>query len=89
MNESALNEIQKIDLRNWLRDQTNSTFTISGFASSDGSSKRNKELANTRIQATKQWLVANGIPEKNIKKGVNVEKLHPKIKSDLVEFFKI
>ena len=67
VNESALNEIQKIDLRNWLRDQTNSTFTISGFASSDGSSKRNKELANTRIQATKQWLVVNGIPEKNIK----------------------
>jgi len=67
VNESALNEIQKIDLRNWLRDQTNSTFTISGFASSDGSSKRNKELANTRIQATKQWLIANGIPEKNIK----------------------
>ena len=67
VNESALNEIQKIDLRNWLRDQTNSTFTVSGFASSDGSSKRNKELANTRIQATKQWLVANGIPEKNIK----------------------
>jgi hypothetical protein len=67
VNESALNEIQKIDLRNWLRDQTNSTFTISGFASSDGSSKRNKELANTRIQATRQWLVANGIPEKSIK----------------------
>ena len=67
VNESALNEIQKIDLRNWLRDQTNSTFTISGFASSDGSSKRNKELANTRIQATKQWLIANGIQEKNIK----------------------
>jgi outer membrane protein OmpA-like peptidoglycan-associated protein len=67
VNESALNEIQKIDLRNWLRDQANSTFTISGFASSDGSSKRNKELANTRIQATKQWLVTNGIPEKNIK----------------------
>jgi len=66
-NESALNEIQKIDLRNWLRDQTNSTFTISGFASSDGSSKRNKELANTRIQVTKQWLMANGISEKNIK----------------------
>jgi|GEM_PF-1093123 len=67
VNESALNEIQKIDLRNWLRDQTNSTFTVSGFASSDGSSKRNKELANTRIQSTKQWLMANGIPEKNIK----------------------
>ncbi len=67
VNESSLNEIQKIDLRNWLRDQTNSTFTISGFASSDGSSKRNKELANTRIQATKQWLIANGITEKNIK----------------------
>lgn len=67
VNESALNEIQKIDLRNWLRDQTNSTFTISGFASSDGSSKRNKELANTRIQVTKQWLMANGISEKNIK----------------------
>jgi outer membrane protein OmpA-like peptidoglycan-associated protein len=67
VNESALNEIQKIDLRNWLKDQSNSTFTISGFASSDGSSKRNKELANMRIQATKQWLVANGIPEKNIK----------------------
>ncbi len=67
VNESALNEIQKIDLRNWLKDQSNSTFTISGFASSDGTSKRNKELANTRIQATKQWLVVNGIPEKNIK----------------------
>ena len=67
VNESTLNEIQKIDLRNWLRDQTNSTFTISGFASSDGSSKRNKELANTRIQATKQWLLTNGIPEKSIK----------------------
>ena len=67
VNESSLNEIQKIDLRNWLRDQTNSTFTISGFASSDGSSKRNKELAHTRIQATKQWLMSNGIPEKNIK----------------------
>ena len=67
VNESALNEIQKIDLRNWLRDQANSTFTISGFASSDGSSKRNKELANTRIQVTKQWLMANGISEKNIK----------------------
>ena len=67
VNESSLNEIQKIDLRNWLRDQTNSTFTISGFASSDGSSKRNKELANTRIQATKQCLIANGIPEKSIK----------------------
>jgi outer membrane protein OmpA-like peptidoglycan-associated protein len=67
VNESTLNEIQKIDLRNWLRDQANSTFTISGFASSDGSSKRNKELANSRIQATKQWLVTNGIPEKSIK----------------------
>ena len=67
VNESALNEIQKIDLRNWLRDQTNSTFTISGFASSDGSSKRNKELANTRIQGARQWLISNGIPEKNIK----------------------
>jgi len=67
VNESTLNEIQKIDLRNWLKDHTNSTFTISGFASSDGSIKRNKELANTRIQATKQWLMANGIPEKNIK----------------------
>ena len=67
VNESSLSEMQKIDLRNWLKDQTNSTFTISGFASSDGSSKRNKELANTRIQATKQWLMANGIPEKNIK----------------------
>jgi len=67
VNESSLNEIQKIDLRNWLKDHTNSTFTISGFASSDGSSKRNKELANTRIQATKQWLMSNGIPEKNIK----------------------
>jgi hypothetical protein len=67
VNESALNEIQKIDLRNWLRDQANSTFTISGFASSDGSSKRNKELANTRILSTKQWLITNGIPEKSIK----------------------
>jgi outer membrane protein OmpA-like peptidoglycan-associated protein len=67
VNESSLNEIQKIDLRNWLRDQTNSTFTISGFASSDGITRRNKELANARIQATKQWLIANGIPEKSIK----------------------
>jgi len=67
VNESSLNEIQKIDLRNWLKDQNNVSFTISGFASSDGSVKRNKELANTRIQATKQWLMANGIPEKNIK----------------------
>ncbi len=67
VNESALNEIQKIDLRNWLRDQTNSTFTISGFASSDGSSKRNKELANARIQATKMVLLAQGVLEKNIK----------------------
>ena len=66
-NESSLNEVQKIDLRNWLKDQSNSTITISGFASSDGSSKRNKDLANTRIQATRQWLVANGIPEKSIK----------------------
>jgi outer membrane protein OmpA-like peptidoglycan-associated protein len=67
VNESSLNEIQKIDLRNWLRDQTNSTFTISGFASSDGITRRNKELANARIQATKQCLMANGIPEKSIK----------------------
>jgi hypothetical protein len=67
VNESTLSEIQKIDLRNWLKDQTNSSLTISGFASSDGSAKRNKELANARIQATKQWLEANGIPEKNIK----------------------
>jgi hypothetical protein len=67
INGSAWNEIQKIDLRNWLKDQPLSTFTISGFASSDGSSKRNKELANARIQATKELLMANGISEKNIK----------------------
>jgi len=67
VNESSLNEIQKIDLRNWLKDHTNSTFTISGFASSDGSSKRNKELANARIQATKMVLLAQGVLEKNIK----------------------
>ena len=67
VNESTLSEIQKIDLRNWLKDQTNSSLTISGFASSDGSAKRNRDLANARIQATKQWLEANGIPEKNIK----------------------
>ena len=67
VNESTLNEMQKIDLRNWLKDQTNSTFTISGFASSDGSAKRNKELANARIQATKMVLLAQGVLEKNIK----------------------
>jgi outer membrane protein OmpA-like peptidoglycan-associated protein len=67
VNESSLNEIQKIDLRNWLKDQSNSTITISGFASSDGSSKRNKELANARIQATKMVLLAQGVLEKNIK----------------------
>jgi len=67
VNESSLNEMQKIDLRNWLKDQTNSTFTISGFASSDGSAKRNKELANARIQATKMVLLAQGVSEKNIK----------------------
>ena len=67
VNESILNEMQKIDLRNWLKDQSNSTFTISGFASSDGSSKRNKELANARIQSTKLVLLAQGVPEKNIK----------------------
>ena len=67
VNESSLNEMQKIDLRNWLKDQSNSTITISGFASSDGSSKRNKELANARIQATKAVLIANGFLEKNIK----------------------
>ena len=67
VNESALSDIQKIDLRNWLKDQVNSTFTISGFASADGSAKRNRELANARIQSTKQLLLTNGIPEKNIK----------------------
>ena len=67
VNESTLNEIQKIDLGNWLKDQSNSTFTISGFASSDGSSKRNKELANDRITAAKQQLLSCGIPEKKIK----------------------
>lgn len=67
VHESILNEMQKIDLRNWLKDQSNSTFTISGFASSDGSSKRNKELANARIQSTKLVLLAQGVPEKNIK----------------------
>ena len=66
-NESRLSEIQKIDLRNWLMGQSNSTFTISGFASSDGSSKRNRELANARIQVTKQCLLDNGVIEKNIK----------------------
>ena len=29
VNESSLSEMQKIDLRNWLKDQTNSTFNIS------------------------------------------------------------
>lgn len=67
VNESSLNEMQKIDLRNWLQDQTNSTFTISGFASSDGSARRNKELANARIQATKLVLLSHGVSEKNIK----------------------
>ena len=67
VNESSLNEMQKIDLRNWLKDQSNSTITINGFASSDGSSKRNKELANARIQATKIVLLAQGVLEKNIK----------------------
>jgi len=67
VNESTLNEIQKIDLGNWLKDQSNSTFTISGFASSDGSTKRNKELANDRITAAKQQLLSCGIPEKKIK----------------------
>ncbi|MEN9942683.1 MAG: hypothetical protein RLZZ91_684 [Bacteroidota bacterium] len=66
-NESSLNEMQKIDLRNWLKDQSNSNITISGFASSDGSSKRNKELANARIQATKMILLEQGVSEKNIK----------------------
>ena len=67
VNESSLNEMQKIDLRNWLKDQSNSTIIISGYASSDGSSKRNKELANARIQATKMVLLAQGVLEKNIK----------------------
>jgi len=67
VNESSLNEMQKIDLRNWLKDQSNSTITISGFASSDGSSKRNKELANARVQATKIVVLAQGVSEKNIK----------------------
>lgn len=67
VNESSLNEMQKIDLRNWLKDQSTSTIVISGYASSDGSSKRNKELANARIQATKLVLLAQGISEKNIK----------------------
>lgn len=67
VNESSLNEMQKIDLMNWLKDQTNSTFTISGYASSDGSAKRNKELANARIQATKLVLLAHGVSEKSIK----------------------
>ena len=67
VNESSLNEMQKIDLRNWLKDQSNSNIIISGFASSDGSSKRNKELANARIQATKMVLLAQGVLEKNIK----------------------
>jgi len=67
VNESGLSEMQKIDLRNWLQDQTNSTFTISGFASSDGSIRRNKELANARIQATKLVLLSYGVSEKNIK----------------------
>ena len=67
VNESTLSEIQKIDLRNWLKSQSGATFTISGFASSDGSVKRNRDLANARIQSTKEWLVSNGIPEKNIK----------------------
>jgi outer membrane protein OmpA-like peptidoglycan-associated protein len=67
VNESSLNEMQKIDLRNWLKDQSNSNIIISGFASSDGSSKRNKELANARIQATKMVLLAQGVSEKNIK----------------------
>jgi outer membrane protein OmpA-like peptidoglycan-associated protein len=67
VNESSLNEVQKIDLRNWLKDQSNSTITISGFASSDGSSKRNKELANARIQSTKLVLIDQGVSEKNIK----------------------
>jgi outer membrane protein OmpA-like peptidoglycan-associated protein len=67
VNESSLNEMQKIDLRNWLKDQTNSTFTISGFASSDGSARRNKELSNARIQATKVLLLAHGVSEKNIR----------------------
>ncbi len=67
LNESALSEIQKIDLRNWLNNQSGATFTISGFASADGSVKRNRDLANARIQSTKQWLLSNGIQEKNIK----------------------
>ena len=67
VNESSLNEMQKIDLRNWLKDQSNSDIIISGFASSDGSSKRNKELANARIQVTKMVLLAQGVSEKNIK----------------------
>ena len=67
VNESSLNEMQKIDMRNWLKDQSNSTIIISGYASSDGSSKRNKELANARIQATKMVLLAQGVLEKNIK----------------------
>lgn len=67
VNESSLNEMQKIDLRNWLKDQINTTIVISGFASSDGSSRRNKELAKARIQATKVVLMAQGVSEKNIK----------------------
>jgi outer membrane protein OmpA-like peptidoglycan-associated protein len=67
VNESTLSEIQKIDLRNWMKDLTNSTVIISGFASSDGSVKRNRELANARIQAAKQLLLDQGVPEKNIK----------------------
>lgn len=67
VNESSLNELQKIDMRNWLKGQSNSTIIISGYASSDGSSKRNKELANARIQASKMVLLAQGVLEKNIK----------------------
>lgn len=67
VNESSLNEMQKIDLRNWLKDHTNATIVISGFSTSDGSSRRNKELANARIQAAKVELIAQGVSEKNIK----------------------
>jgi outer membrane protein OmpA-like peptidoglycan-associated protein len=79
VNESTLNEIQKIDLRNWLKDLKSSTVIISGFASSDGSVRRNRELANARIQAAKQVLMDQGVSEKNIKiKVVGINELGEK-----------
>jgi outer membrane protein OmpA-like peptidoglycan-associated protein len=49
-----------------MKKYSTAKFSLSGYADSTGSAKRNLELTNDRANAVKKYLVSKGVKESNL-----------------------